>query len=275
MKVGVPAAVGVPESTTVPAPALWSGRRGRQPRAAGEEAGIEGRIRPVPPETVIVWLVAVPAVAAASAGGARSSAGPPSAKRSSMRVAPAVTVTSTVNSPAGCRRSAGERHRSRRRVRREVRKRQSGRASDELGDREDRIGQGVARHRDHLVGRRACGGVGERRGRMLSAGIAPPANRSASAAPAVSVTLTLKVAVPAPLGVPASVTVPAVASVVRLAAVDPVVPALNPEMLNVVSSLLPSDTVIVWLVAVPGVASASAAGAMTEPRIDRQRERSS
>ena len=35
--------------------------------------------------------------------------------------------------------------------------------------------------------------------------------------------------------------------------------------------MLPSDTVIVWLVAVPAVASASAAGAIVEPRIDRQR----
>ena len=53
-------------------------------------------------------------------------------------------------------------------------------------------------------------------------------------APAVSVTSTVKLAVPAALGVPPSVTVPAAASVVRFAAVSPVVPALKPEMLKVV-----------------------------------------
>ena len=50
----------------------------------------------------------------------------------------------------------------------------------------------------------------------------------------MSVTLTVKLAVPAAVGVPLSITVPAAASVVRFAAVSPVVPALNAEMLKVV-----------------------------------------
>ena len=50
----------------------------------------------------------------------------------------------------------------------------------------------------------------------------------------MSVTSTVKLAVPAAVGVPESTTVPAAASVVRLAAVSPVVPALNPEMLKAV-----------------------------------------
>ena len=44
----------------------------------------------------------------------------------------------------------------------------------------------------------------------------------------MSVTLTVKLAVPAAVGVPLSATVPAAASVVRSAAVRPVVPALKP-----------------------------------------------
>ena len=53
-------------------------------------------------------------------------------------------------------------------------------------------------------------------------------------APAVSMTSTVKLAVPAAVGVPLSATVPAAGFVVRFAAVSPVVPALKPEMLKVV-----------------------------------------
>ena len=50
----------------------------------------------------------------------------------------------------------------------------------------------------------------------------------------MSVTLTVKLAVPAALGVPESTTVPAVASVVRFAAVSPVPPATKSETVKVV-----------------------------------------
>ena len=50
----------------------------------------------------------------------------------------------------------------------------------------------------------------------------------------MSVTLTVKLAVPAAVGVPESTTVPAAAFGRQIPAVSPVVPALKPEMLKVV-----------------------------------------
>ena len=53
-------------------------------------------------------------------------------------------------------------------------------------------------------------------------------------APAVSVTLTVKLAVPGAVGVPVAPPSPPPRRCVRFAAVSPVVPALKPEMLKVV-----------------------------------------
>ena len=50
----------------------------------------------------------------------------------------------------------------------------------------------------------------------------------------MSVTLTVKVAVPAAVGVPLSITVPAVGSAVRAAAVSPVPPATKSVTVKVV-----------------------------------------
>jgi len=63
----------------------------------------------------------------------------------------------------------------------------------------------------------------------------------------VSVTLTVKVAVPAALGVPLTVIVPAVASVVMLPAVKPVVPPLKLFTAKVPNGVVPPLTVSVWL----------------------------
>ncbi|MEL4486231.1 hypothetical protein AAEH76_22060, partial [Shewanella algae] len=76
VNVAVPAAVGVPLNTTVPATAFAVKFAAVKPvPPATNDVTVNDVYGPVPPRTVIVWLVAVFAVAAANAAGAMLNAG--------------------------------------------------------------------------------------------------------------------------------------------------------------------------------------------------------